>query len=67
MIKVENTVKIYEMNGEETASEDKNVKISSHWNRNELVNIKITGVAMITVSAKDLESAIRNATNTARF
>ncbi len=38
------------------------VGIHSHWNRNDLVIIEING-KQLTVVAKDLEAAVRNATN----
>ena len=65
MIKVTSDVKIYEVAGKE--ENEKTIKIHSHWNRNEMVNIEFPGFGIITVCAKDIEAAICNAKNSARF
>jgi hypothetical protein len=67
MINVENTVKIYEIGGKENKDAPEEIKIHSHWNRSEMVNIELPGFAKITVAAKDLKAAIDNAQNVARY
>ena len=58
-MKVENTIRIYELNNEETVGE---LLISSHWNYHDFIVIG-NGETKITVSADDLIKAIKNATN----
>ncbi len=71
MIKVENRLLIYELNGKET-SVDNNIAldVSSHWNDNRLIILSIPSndcIVNVTVKASDLIAAINNSTNTARF
>jgi len=67
MLKVRNEVPTYEVDGREKSSVDgKPLVVDSHWNRNEFVRLKY-GEADITVCARDLQAAIANAINTARF
>lgn len=66
MIKVSSAVRIYETNGDEATDSDKHLHVESHWNRTEMVILSIDNLR-ITVSAKDLEAAIANAKNSARF
>ena len=66
MIKVDNEVNIYEDHGQEVPLGNKRLHVESHWNRNEMVVLTI-GEERVTVSAKDLEAAIANARNSARF
>lgn len=66
MIKVENEVKIYEKDGKDAKYGEHSLVIKSHWNYNDRV-ILIIGEQNITVLKKDLQAAIQNATNTARF
>ena len=64
MIDVENKLKVYELNDEEC--DDKNIIISSHRNNSRLVNIIILR-KKYTVAVSDLEAAIKNASNTAKY
>lgn len=68
-MRVKNILKVYELNGKEldgTIPNSMDIEVTSHWNRNSLVNIKVDGTE-ITVCAKELSEAIKNATNTGRF
>lgn len=66
MIDVLNMVKVYEVDGTETATQREalKMKVSSHWNRSSMVNISVDG-RQFTVLAKDLIAAIHNAQNSA--
>ncbi len=57
-IKVESAVKIYE----DDEPSDKKIIVSSHWNDNDFVVIKI-GKKSATVIASDMIAAIKNAQN----
>lgn len=62
-MKVENEIKVYEIDGEETGlGKSILMKISSHWNRSSYVIIKINNKEY-TVLASELSKAIENATN----
>ena len=65
MIKVVNKVRVYEVNDKEidNIKDEKTLEVSSHWSIDRFVVLKINDVK-ITVSAHDLEAAIKNATNT---
>lgn len=65
MIKVVNKLKVYEVNDEETNTIDDKTTlvVESHWNERRFVVLKFNDIK-ITISADDLESAIKNATNT---
>ena len=64
---MENTIKVYEVDGTDAAMIDgPTVKVHSHWNQNDMVTLEVAG-KRYTVLAKDLESAVSNATNTGRF
>ena len=66
MIKVRNEVTVYETNGKETQGLERPILIvSSHWNWDDRVDLTIGG-DRITVLARDLEAAVKNATNTRR-
>lgn len=63
MIKVRNEVTIYEKEGKDaTGCPLPTIEVVSHWNRDSLVVLIIDG-ARVTVSARDLQAAIVNATN----
>jgi hypothetical protein len=67
MIKVKQTVEIYEENDQEVSlGKEKSIGVESHWNHDEWV-ILIAGKRRITVNAEDLKTAIDNATNINRF
>jgi hypothetical protein len=66
MIKVSSEVTIYETNGKENSVPMPVLSVASHWNRDSLVILEIAG-QKVTVSAKDLQAAITNATNTVRY
>lgn len=60
-IKVESEVNVYEEAGSEKYMPGM-LKVRSHWNRSEFVVLAI-GKTEITVAARDLEAAIKNARN----
>ena len=67
MIDVINKIEIYEIDGKEVPTgESKVLEVLSHWNRPNMVVIKIED-KRYTVAEKELVAAIKNATNTARF
>jgi hypothetical protein len=66
MIEVENKVKIYDIAGKKNTDVSE-IKITSHWNDDRFINIILPGFSELKVLAGDLEAAIKNATNTARF
>lgn len=70
-VKVESSIKIYEVNGKETKFSGRTVeeleapselKILSHWNRSDFAVIRVNGKDY-TVVISDLEAALRNAGN----
>ena len=67
MIKVTNEISIYEVEGKalETTIGDPKLKINSHWNNPDRVEMEFDG-KKITILARELKVAIDNATNTAR-
>lgn len=68
MIEVQSTLPIYEIDGRELAGPrlQDAVVVRSHWNRTDLVVIRI-GDKHYTVVAGDLIAAIKNATNNNRY
>ena len=71
MIKVENIVNVYEVDGKEKSphgADGQKLIVRSHWNRNEMVVLRLPGEGApeFTVTARDLQAAIVNATNTNR-
>lgn len=63
MIKVSNTLTVYEVGGQETkVGSVPKLEVRSHWNRQALIVLEIGGQSY-TVAADDLTAAIRNATN----
>lgn len=62
MIKSSNEVDIYEVDGQESAVPVPRLLVSNHWNRDSLVVLEVHG-KRLTVSARDLQAAIANATN----
>ena len=66
MIKVNSEVNIQEDRGQEVTLGNRRLHVESHWNRNEWVVLTI-GDERVTVDASDLEAAIKNARNSARF
>jgi len=67
MIKVKQTVEIYEENDVEVSiGTSKSLGVESHWNHNERVILGF-GEKRITVVGRDLITAIQNAMNTNRF
>ena len=69
-IKVNNEIEVYEVNGEEKKglrSDRPCLKVKSHWNRNEFIILQFDDGNNYTVLAKELEAAISNAKNIARF
>lgn len=67
MIKVQNEVTVYEIDGTRTTIERPRVKLLSHWNDHDLVVMEMLDGKKYTFSAKDLMAAISNAQNTNRF
>lgn len=67
MIEVINKVRIYEVDGKETNYGDNDVLVvKSNWGYATRIVIEYNGVEL-TVVASDLQDAIKNATNTARW
>lgn len=59
-VKSEAWVTIYEINGTDTVGSEPTLRLSSHWNRGQMVILKSPGDGeSITVSASDLLDAIR--------
>ena len=68
MIKVSNSVKVYEVDGKEIKSLDyPQIKVDSHWNRNEFIVLQSEDGKKYTVCSRDLIAAIENATNINRY
>lgn len=62
-MKVENEIRIYEVDGVELGvGKSQSIKVKSHGIRNAFVVLEIDGKT-VTVDSADLERAIRNATN----
>ena len=67
MIRVENNVEVFEVDGKDLpVSDDTEIVVRSHWNRNDLVVLEIKG-KRFSVAARDIATAINNAVNTARY
>jgi len=66
MIKVTNEVKVHDSEGKTLEPPYLSIQICSHWNRNEMVVLVTPDGAKLTVFARDLEAAIKNATNNVR-
>jgi ribosomal protein L22 len=62
-VKVENTIDVYETGQEMSPGKKETIKVLSHWNRDEMVVLQV-GKKSVTVLARALENAIKNATNT---
>lgn len=66
MIKVNSTLDVYETDGQEVRElNGPKINVGSHWNRPTLVVLEVDG-KRYTVSAADLDAAVRNATNNNR-
>ncbi len=63
MIKVENTVRCYELNANQCSGDS--MYVHSHWNINQWVVLEVNGTR-VSVNADDLRVAINNATNSGR-
>jgi hypothetical protein len=63
-IKVESEVECYEVDGKEVevGGDRPKIRVLSHWNRDELVTLKV-GTKTYTVVGDHLERAIQNARN----
>lgn len=60
-------VTIYETDGNESSGLNfPELLVESHWNRSEMVVIRVGKHQCVTVLASDLQAAIRNATNAGR-
>ena len=66
MIHVENEVTVREISGKEVPLGSYNLRIESHWNKNNAVVLTYDNVRL-TVLATDLQQAIVNATKSNRF
>jgi len=66
VIKVSSKVKVYEVNGIDVAVSDTEIEVVSHGIRPELVTLVVEG-KRLTVAARDLDAAITNARNSARY
>lgn len=68
MIKVQNTVTIYEADGQECKGLDAPaLEVESHWNDEQRVVLVLPSGKRYTVAAADLRVAVHNATNTGKF
>lgn len=67
MIKVTSEVRIYERDGKDYESGAPALAIVSHWSDRSRVTIVLPDGTKLTVIARDLEAAIKNATNTAKY
>ncbi len=68
-IKVSNTVKCYEVNGQKLlgiCEDDPKVTVKSHWNDNDMVVIEL-GDLTVTVLGRHLKKAIDNAMNSGHY
>ena len=65
MIEVKQIVEIME-EGDEQYPENKKIVVSSHWNHNDWVVLKV-GKREFAVDADDFRAAIENATNVSRY
>lgn len=66
MIKVYNVVSVYEIDDCEVDWQGNTISIRSHWNENRKVVLEV-GKKSYTVVARELSTAIANATNSARL
>lgn len=61
-------VPVYEENNKRVDAVDQHLMVAAHWNEDKKVVISSPdGKQSWTVTARDLEAAIKNATNTNRF
>ncbi len=68
MIEVTSVIKVYELNGKETApGATANLTVMSHWNRREFVVLVLPDGSKLSITAKDMKAALENATNSARW
>ena len=68
MIKATNEIQCYEINGEDAPMVDvPRLIIESHWNSPDRVVIKLPDGGSFTVLVRDIEAAIRNASNSSRY
>lgn len=65
MIKVNNSIGIYEDNGKRVVVCDKKLVVNSHGLDRDLVVVSL-GKETVTVAARDLIAAVTNSQNTAR-
>lgn len=61
MIKTRCEVRVYEIDGEETAYESLPIIVEAHWNSRDRIVITVPGAKPVTVLVADLEAAIRAA------
>ena len=67
MINVSNEITVYERNGQDSITHDKKIiEVKSHWNRHNLVVIRIDNESY-TVDGGDLREAIKNAQNVSKY
>lgn len=66
MIKVKNEIKVYEIDNKEVDWQKNSIQVLSHWNEDAKIVLVIDDKCY-TVSANDLETAIKNATNVNRY
>lgn len=72
MIKVQNEVEIYEIDGSDKFPKvgekaPKPVIVESHWNIDRFIVLKVDGAKAMTVLGRDLIQAVQNAMATNRF
>ena len=67
MIQVSSKVEVIEINGKDVGiNESEVIEVKNHWSANTLVVLVVDGKSF-TVSVKEMEAAIKNATNTAKY
>ena len=63
-VEVKQKIEVYEINDEDVPiGKTETMSVDSHWNRDEFVVLGFRG-KRLTVTASNLQDAIRNATNT---
>ena len=66
MISVKNEINVYEIDNKEVDCQKNSIQVVNHWNDNDKIVLVIDDKSY-TVSAHDLKTAIKNATNVNRY
>lgn len=68
MVEVHQKIEALHVGGaDEGTKSERPLVVRSHWNRDDLVILRLGDGEEIAVRAKELRAAVENATNTARF